>query len=80
MVDNERSLWGDFSHYVPFAPARALIMDLSRVRYRHVDQGFPEPRRREVAAQARAFAPDSDSRSCRPTSAWCSSTRSTTSR
>jgi isopenicillin-N N-acyltransferase-like protein len=58
MVDNERSLWGDFSHYVPFWPARALIMDLSRVKYRHVDQGFPEPRRREVAAQARAFAPD----------------------
>jgi hypothetical protein len=58
MVDNERSLWGDFSHYVPFWPARALIMDLSRLKYRHVDQGFPEPRRREVAAQARAFTPD----------------------
>jgi isopenicillin-N N-acyltransferase like protein len=58
MIDNERSLWGDFSHYVPFWPARTLIMDVSRYRYRHVDQGFPEPRRREVAAQARAFTPD----------------------
>jgi hypothetical protein len=58
MVDNERSLWGVFSRYVPFWPARALIMDLSRVRYRHVDQGFPDARRREVAAQARAFTPD----------------------
>jgi isopenicillin-N N-acyltransferase-like protein len=58
MVDNERSLWGDFSHYVPFWPARALIMDLSRVRYRHVDLGIPEDRRHEIAAQARAFSPD----------------------
>jgi isopenicillin-N N-acyltransferase-like protein len=58
MVDNERSLWGDFTHYVPFWPARTLIMDLSRLRYRKVDQGFPEARRREVAAQARAFSPD----------------------
>jgi isopenicillin-N N-acyltransferase like protein len=58
MVENERSLWGDFSKFVPFWPARALIMDLSRVRYRHVDAGFPEARRREIAAQARAFRPD----------------------
>jgi isopenicillin-N N-acyltransferase like protein len=58
MVENERSLWGDFSHYVPFWPARALIMDLSRVRFRHVDLGMPEARRREIAAQARAFSPD----------------------
>ncbi len=58
MADNEKTLWTDFSRYVPFWPARALIMDLSRVRYRHVDDGFPEARRREVAAQARAFSPD----------------------
>jgi hypothetical protein len=58
MVANERALWGDFSHYVPFGLARTAIMDLSRVRYRHVDQGFSEARRLEVAAQARAFSPD----------------------
>jgi isopenicillin-N N-acyltransferase-like protein len=58
MVENERILWGDFSRYVPFWPARTAIMDLSRVRYRHVDRGFPEPRRREVAAEAQAFQPD----------------------
>jgi hypothetical protein len=58
MVENERILWGDFSHYVPFWPARTAIMDLSRVRYRHVDRGFPEARRREVAAEAQAFRPD----------------------
>ncbi len=58
MVENERVLWGDFSRYVPFWPARTAIMDLSRVRYRHVDRGFPEARRREVAAEARVFQPD----------------------
>jgi isopenicillin-N N-acyltransferase-like protein len=58
MVDNERSLWNDFIRYVPFWPARTAIMDLSRVRYRHVDRGFPESRRREVASQAEAFRPD----------------------
>jgi isopenicillin-N N-acyltransferase-like protein len=58
MVKNEGELWGTFAHFVPFWPARALMMDLSRIRYRHVDQGFPEARRREVAAEARAFDPD----------------------
>jgi hypothetical protein len=33
-------------------------MDLGRVRYRHVDRGIPEPRRRELAAQSAAFSPD----------------------
>jgi len=58
MVANEADLWRDFAHFVPFAPARALMMDLSRVRYRHVDEGFPEARRHEIAAEARAFDPD----------------------
>jgi isopenicillin-N N-acyltransferase like protein len=58
MVDIERALWGDFSRYVPFGPARTVMMDVSRVRYRHVDQGFPEARRLEVAAEAHAFSPD----------------------
>lgn len=58
MVDNENVLWKAFSHYVPLAPARALIMDVSRVEFRGVDRGFPDDRRREVAAQAKAFDPD----------------------
>jgi len=58
MVENERALWRDFSHYVPFWPARTAIMDLSRVRYRHVDRGISDPRQREIAAQAQAFKPD----------------------
>jgi hypothetical protein len=58
MVKNEGDLWATFAHFVPFWPARALMMDLSRVRYRHVDHGFPAARQREVAAEARAFDPD----------------------
>jgi len=58
MVENERDLWQTFAHFVPFWPARALMLDLSRVRYRHLDDGFPDARRREVAAESRAFDPD----------------------
>jgi hypothetical protein len=59
MVADEEELWGDFAHFVTAAPARALLTDIGRVRYRHVDLGIPEPRRRELAAQAAAFDPDS---------------------
>jgi hypothetical protein len=58
MVANEAELWNDFTRFVPLAPARTILMDVSRVRYRHVDRGFPDPRRRELAAEARAFEPD----------------------
>ncbi len=58
MVANEGELWGTFSHFVPFSPARTLLTDMGRARYNHVDRGFPEPRRREVAAEASAFSPD----------------------
>ena len=34
------------------------MMDVGRVRYRHVDRGIPALRLREVAAEARAFDPD----------------------
>ena len=58
MLENEQELWDSFAHLVPFAPARTLIMDVSRVRYHHVDRGMPAERLREVAAGARAFDPD----------------------
>jgi hypothetical protein len=58
MRDNEGTLYGQLEHYVPFPPARWLIADLSRLQFRHVDQGMPAPRRREIAAQAAAFMPD----------------------
>jgi isopenicillin-N N-acyltransferase like protein len=58
MMANETTLWRDFAHYVPLAPARALMMDLSRLRYRHLDRGLDEARRQEIAAEALAFSPD----------------------
>ena len=58
MVATETQIWGDFEHYVPWWIARVGIQDVSRVRYRHVDRGVPEPRLRELAAQAAAFDPD----------------------
>ena len=58
MVADEADVWKSFSDFVPLAPMRALLMDVGRVRYRHVDRGIPEARRRELAAQAQAFSPD----------------------
>jgi hypothetical protein len=58
MRENEGTLYGQLEHYVPFPPARVLLADLSRLQFRHVDDGMPLERRREIAAQAEAFAPD----------------------
>lgn len=58
MVANEGALYGQFRHYVPLWPVRALIMDIARLQFRHVDQGIQERLRREVAAQAVGFRPD----------------------
>lgn len=58
MVEDEQVLWDGFAELVPFPPARALMFDVGRVRYRDVAAGFPEARRRELAAEARAFDPD----------------------
>jgi hypothetical protein len=58
MVANERALWTSFADLVPLSLARTMLMDASRVRFRGVDRGFPEERRLEVAAEARAFHPD----------------------
>lgn len=58
MLVNEEIVWSGFRDVVPFTPARVLLFDAGRYRYRHVEAGFPEARRREVAAEARAFTPD----------------------
>lgn len=58
MVENEGTLYGQFQHYVPIPPLRWLIMDLSRLEFRHVDEGMTEGRRREIAAQSLGFSPD----------------------
>src|SRR6185295_1908219 len=39
-------------------PARTLMFDIGRVQYRNVTSNFPEPRLRELAAEAAAFDPD----------------------
>lgn len=58
MIANEGTLYEQFSHFVPFPPARWLIMDLSRLEFRKVDQGMPSRRTREIAAEAQGFSPD----------------------
>jgi hypothetical protein len=58
MLDVERQLWSDFERYVPLWIARVGIEDYSRMRYWHIDQSVPEPRRRELAAQSLALVPD----------------------
>lgn len=58
MVENEATLYAQFNHYVPIPPARWLLMDISRLQFRGVDQRMPSDRRREIAAQAQAFSPD----------------------
>lgn len=58
MIEDEQAVWSDFTRFVPFAPARVLLTDMGRLRYNDVDQGFPETRRRELAAEAAAFTPD----------------------
>jgi hypothetical protein len=58
MIADESVVWDGFADIVPFAPARVLLFDVGRYRYRDVESGFPEPRRREIAAEAAAFSPD----------------------
>ncbi len=58
MIKNEGELWGTFEHFVPTGVARALIMDTSRVQYRHVDDGIPVARKQELAAEALGLSPD----------------------
>jgi isopenicillin-N N-acyltransferase like protein len=58
MIANEAIVWDGFKDVIPFGPARVLLFDAGRYRYRNVESGFPEARRREVAAEAAAFTPD----------------------
>jgi isopenicillin-N N-acyltransferase like protein len=58
MIANEVELWSEYERYVPWWIARVGIVDWSLLRYRTLDQGIPEARRRELAAEALAFDPD----------------------
>ncbi len=58
MVANEGELWSEYEQHVPWWIARVGIVDWSLLRYRRLDEGIPEPRRRELAAEALAYQPD----------------------
>jgi hypothetical protein len=58
MLSEEAELWGEYERHVPWWIARTGIEDYSRLRFRHVDRGVPEERRREIAAEAMALQPD----------------------
>jgi hypothetical protein len=58
MVAIEDELLGQFRHFVPLSPLRALIVDVARTRFGDADQGMDPRRRREIAAQSLAFQPD----------------------
>ncbi len=58
MVENEGILLGEFERTVSLGLARTLLLDLAQLRYRAVDQGMSEDRRREIAAGALGFSPD----------------------
>ncbi len=58
MVKNEGILLGHFDEQVPSVFARNLLLDLAMLRYRDLDQGLSNDRRREIAASALGFQPD----------------------
>lgn len=58
MVENEGILMHRFEQAVPNRLARALLMDLAKLRFRGVDAGMSPDRLREIAAGALAFDPD----------------------
>src|SRR5262249_32093668 len=58
MVHVESEMMRLFARYVPSAALRGFITTLVRARHRHLDQNYPPARLQEIAAEARAFAPD----------------------
>lgn len=58
MIDDEQAMYDQFARDVPIAPARWLLIDLGRWRFRHVDEGIPQDLRRELAGIALGFSPD----------------------
>ncbi len=58
MLDTEAALWSVFDQVVPSAMLRGIVLDVAQLRFRDLQESIPEPRRVELAAQARAFAPD----------------------
>lgn len=54
----EEEMRGQFAHFVPWSPARTLLVDLARLRFATLDQLLSPAYREEIAAQAAAFGPD----------------------
>lgn len=58
MDRTETVVWGLFRQHVTSRVARTLLLDLARLRYAGLDEQLSEPRRLEIAAQARSYTPD----------------------
>ena len=58
MAADEAALWDEYARRVPWWIARVGLIDWGRVRYRGLDRGVPEGRRRELAGEALGFVPD----------------------
>src|SRR5690606_24696336 len=54
----EHDMHEQFAHYVPWAAARTLIVDLARLRFRNLEDTLSPEHRLEIAAQAATFQPD----------------------
>jgi isopenicillin-N N-acyltransferase-like protein len=58
MRENEGILLARFSDAVPSRILRTLLLDVAAFRYRDLDEGMGEDRKRELAAMAFGFQPD----------------------
>lgn len=58
MDRTEEVVWGLFRQHVTSRLARALLLDLARLRYADLDSELAEDRRTEIAAQALSYQPD----------------------
>lgn len=58
MSVDEGALWSEYERRVPSWLARLGLLDWGRVRFRDLDLGIPEARRRELAGEALGFAQD----------------------
>lgn len=58
MDRTEEVVWGLFRQHVSSRLARALLLDMARLRYADLDSELGSDRRQEIAAQAAAYQPD----------------------
>ncbi len=58
MDRTETVVWGLFRQHVTSRVARALLLDLARLRYAGLDGQLSEARKLEIAAQAQSYTPD----------------------